>query len=66
MVESIDKCYICGLYFEENVLTKVNVPDQVGHIQKPVCKGCLKEIEERSNNPVSAKKPKQLLMEEQG
>jgi hypothetical protein len=67
MLESIQKCCVCEKYFDEKVLTAVKVPDQGGgYIQKPICKSCLWDIEDRSNNPGAAKDRKHLLTEKQG
>lgn len=47
-MEAIQTCYICKEWYDEKVLSKINVPDQTGYVREPICAGCLKEIEERS------------------
>ena len=47
-METINQCYICKSWFVELSLERAKVPDQVGYLEKPVCKECLKEIQERS------------------
>ena len=64
MDKPINQCFICRNWFWEEVLDTAPMPDQVGHVQKPVCRKCLKEIEERSFMPESEKK-KKLLMEDE-
>jgi hypothetical protein len=46
----LQQCYLCTKWWLEGDMECVSVPDQTGHVKKPVCVSCLEEIENRSKS----------------
>jgi len=48
MIDRVEKCFFCGLFFDVKALRQIKVSSQGGDVEKPICEGCIEAVEERS------------------